>query len=441
MTAVALAVLVTAVLALVLDVVAAHELRSQADGRLRGTIAAVASAVDVAGTRVVVRESAHDAALDSPVWVYDRSKAVEAPPVGRRPAVARTALRLAASAAPACATVGDGDGDGDGGPEWRMCAGSVSPRGRGVAVVAALDLAPYDGSARLLSAWSVVFAVATLACACVLARSSVARALRPVATMTERAARWTVVSPSTRFAVPGAPEELLRLGSALDSLLDRVRGTLRHERLLTAELAHELRTPLTRIVAELELWQARPRDDAETRRARTAIAEAAAGMRVICDTLLAEARDGAATDGAPHGTSDVSAVLHRVADAGRAGGRRTVVRVEAGLRAGVADAVLERIVSPLYANALRHARSAITLEARATPEGVRCAVSDDGPGVPARFVPYLFQPGRRAEPADGHDGAGLGLSLVLRLARSAGGTARYEEGRGGGARFVVDLPG
>lgn len=47
--------------------------------------------------------------------------------------------------------------------------------------------------------------------------------------------------------------------------------------------------------------------------------------------------------------------------------------------------------------------------------------NDDGPGVPAPFPADLFQPGRRADPADGHGRAGLGLPLARRLAWSAGG--------------------
>jgi signal transduction histidine kinase len=43
---------------------------------------------------------------------------------------------------------------------------------------------------------------------------------------------------------------------------------------------------------------------------------------------------------------------------------------------------------------------------------VRIDVDDDGPGVPGTFVEEQFQPGRRADSGDGHDGAGLGLPLA-----------------------------
>jgi signal transduction histidine kinase len=76
------------------------------------------------------------------------------------------------------------------------------------------------------------------------------------------------------------------------------------------------------------------------------------------------------------------------------------------------------------------------------PGGVEVTVADDGPGVPEAVGAAVFEPGRRADPADGHDGAGLGLALARRLARAAGGDielAPRTNGRGG-AGFVVTLP-
>ncbi|MEK0098358.1 HAMP domain-containing sensor histidine kinase [Streptomyces sp. A475] len=134
-------------------------------------------------------------------------------------------------------------------------------------------------------------------------------------------------------------------------------------------------------------------------------------------------------------------VLDRLAGEKRHAGVRTVVDVDPKLRAGVAGAVVERIVSPLHANALRYARSAVTLSAHATREGVRIVVCDDGPGVPEAFVPHLFQPGRRAAPGVGHDGAGLGLALVMRLTRSVGGRVWHDAGTNNSASFVVEVPG
>ncbi|WP_420037176.1 sensor histidine kinase [Streptomyces sp. cg28] len=438
LVAVTAAALLLTTLTVAFDAVAERHLLSQADDRLRGTLAAVASTIEMSGRQVRVRETSHDEILDSNVWVYDGSRTVEQPASARRRhTLARAARRIADGTGPACVTAAGPDGQ----EGWRLCAQDVSPHGTGVVAVAAVDMTPYASSMDALLTGCVAFGVVMLACTYVLTRLSVGRALRPVTDMTERAARWSAVSSTTRLASPTAPEELRHLGVSLDALLDRIRSVLRHEQQLTAELSHELRTPLARIVAELDLLRTRPRSPSETLRAHAVIEGAAASMRTICDTLLDQSRATAATSPDTPGTCRVDRVLNRLAGTEVRAGVHTSVEVDAALRTGVAETVVERIVSPLHTNALRHARSAVTLSARATPRGVDIVVSDDGAGVPPDFAPRLFQPGQRADPVDGHDGAGLGLALVRRLTRSAGGRVWHDDSYQDGARFVVQLPG
>ncbi|NUS07536.1 MAG: HAMP domain-containing histidine kinase, partial [Nonomuraea sp.] len=273
-------------------------------------------------------------------------------------------------------------------------------------------------------------------------RLAVGRALRPVGTMTDQATQWSAVGSDERFGDTEHPAELARLGGSLDALLDRIRAVLRHEQQLTGELSHELRTPLTRIIIELDWWRSRPRSAAETSATHDAISEAAQSMRTICDTLLNDARESARGATAAPGAAAVAPVLGRLVDSlGTQDQVKTVVDVpDPDLEAGVAPALLERIVSPLLTNALRYARSHVTVTARHVPGGVRIDVTDDGPGVPEAFAGDLFQPGRRADLDDGHDGAGLGLPLARRLARAVGGEVSHDPGHTTGARFVADLP-
>ncbi|WP_339132384.1 HAMP domain-containing sensor histidine kinase [Streptomyces sp. f51] len=428
------ATLLMVILTVAFNTVVRRHLQHQADDELRTRGTAVAATLDTSGGRPRVLETPGEELLDANVWIYAGGRLLEKPTSATDTGpLTRAAGALAARGGTRCVTA---DGQGP----VRLCARTVPGDGTGATVVTALDLSPYLGSADTLLFASLALDAFMLACTYALTRLAVGRALRPVRTMTDQATRWSAVASEERFGSVARPDELARLGGSLDALLDRIRALLRHERQLTQELSHELRNPLARIIAELDWWQSRPRSAEETRITQEAISDAARSMRTICDTLLDDARDNAS---AAPGTTEVLPVLRRLAD--RAGSTRPEVRIgvtgpEAGLLAGVPDALLERIVSPLLDNAVRHASTRVEIRAGARPGGVRVEVGDDGAGVPAAFVPQLFQPGRRADPGDGHGGAGLGLPLARRLARSAGGEVHHEQARATGATFVVALP-
>ncbi|MFF0009945.1 sensor histidine kinase [Streptomyces sp. NPDC005374] len=431
------AALLMTVLTVAFNTVMDRHLQHQADDQLRNRAAAVATTIDTTGPRVRVLETVNDQLLDANVWIYAGTQLLEQPPSTTADSTLTLAAdRLAAQHERACSTV-----DAESPHAVRLCADLVGSR-HSATVVTALDLGPYRSSADTLLLGSLILDAAMLACTYALTRLAVGRALRPVRTMTDQATQWSAVGSDERFGTDGHPAELARLGSSLDALLDRIRTVLRHEQQLTGELSHELRTPLTRIIIELDWWQARPRTAAETRATHEVIAEAAQSMRTICDTLLNDARDrGQNTSTAP-GTTAVAPVLHRLA--GNLDARERVKIfidvADPGLHAGVAPALLERIVSPLLTNAVRYALSTVTVSARQLPGSVRIEVTDDGPGVPEAFVDDLFQPGRRADTGDGHDGAGLGLPLSRRLARAVGGEVSHDPAHTRGARFRVDLP-
>jgi signal transduction histidine kinase len=118
------------------------------------------------------------------------------------------------------------------------------------------------------------------------------------------------------------------------------------------------------------------------------------------------------------------------------------VRVDGpDVRVAVDGAKVERIIENLLGNAARHttAGTPIHVDVTALADGVVVVVEDEGPGVPDDVKDAIFQPFRQGETA--HGGVGIGLSLVQRFAELHGGSAHVEDRDGGGARFVVSLPG
>ncbi len=102
---------------------------------------------------------------------------------------------------------------------------------------------------------------------------------------------------------------------------------------------------------------------------------------------------------------------------------------------------LETIWCELLANALEHTRDGVRILVGcepASPEGHRCYVADNGPGIQADRIRTLFHPfHRRYEPDAPH---GLGLAVVERLVTLQGGQCGYRAQPDGGACFTFVLP-
>jgi signal transduction histidine kinase len=248
--------------------------------------------------------------------------------------------------------------------------------------------------------------------------------------MTSRAEDWGAHDLDRRFDLGPPRDELTGLATTHDGLLDRIAASRRHEQRVAGEMAHELRTPLAglRGRAELALGATGPSAVDEKDDALRAVVAQSARLTDTVDTLLAVARRELDPAG---GTADLVTLAHEV---------EQVDVVEPDLPLPLAEGepdVLRRALAPLVANARRHARSRVWLELSADAGHVRVTVRDDGPGLDPAIGERAFDPGVRG-PDEGEPGAGLGLPLARRLARSCGGDVRTGPEPGGS--FVLELP-
>jgi signal transduction histidine kinase len=419
-----------AVLTVAFNLILDSQLAHQADDTLRTRAEAVDATVEAGpGGHITVREPANDGVLDVGMWIYQGTQAIERP----------TAADTLQASADRLARQGNTFLDVTDTDPWRLYALPVTSGGHQVGtIVAAVGLGSYLHFARSALAASIGLALLLLGGVYLVTRMVIGRALRPVGEMSTQAAAWSDQTTTRRFGSMGRPAELAGLAANLDELLDQLAAVLRHEQQFTAELSHELRTPLARITAETDWLVARPRTATDQRASHEAIAASAARMHSICETLLSEAR---VRGGQVPGRCDVDEVARVLAR--RSGlehpDAAPVTVVGDAVTVGVSAPLAERILTPLLDNARRYADQAIRVECVRGSGEVQVVVADDGPGVPQEIGAVVFEPGRRAEPDDGHDGAGLGLALALRLARAADGGIVLAESSVG-ARFVVTLP-
>jgi signal transduction histidine kinase len=241
------------------------------------------------------------------------------------------------------------------------------------------------------------------------------RALRPLARLDRAAAEiGRTGDPRRRLPDPHRPDEVGRLASTLNAMLETLEHAREKERRFVADASHELRTPLTALRGNVE-HLARHGASPEVVADLQADAERLASL---ADDLLVLSREDAAA-AAPDAEVRLDELV-RGLDADAVETAPVLVR-------GDREA-LARAVGNLVANARRHGRGAVTVRVEAVGGLARLDVSDEGPGVGEAEREQVFERfhGR---------GSGLGLAIVRATAERHGGRAYAH-----GARFTIELP-
>lgn len=214
-----------------------------------------------------------------------------------------------------------------------------------------------------------------------------------------------------------------------------------------SNVSHEFRTPLTLILGPVEDALS---GRAEGLRGESLEAVHRNGLRLLklVNTLLDFSRIEAGRVQANYEPVDLSALTAELASVFRSAVER------AGMRLLVSCPPLdepvyvdrdmwEKIVLNLVSNAFKFTPAG-EIEVATRQEGARAelVVRDTGIGIDAEQLPHIFERFHRVEGARArtHEGTGIGLALVLELARLHGGDVRVESAPGRGTTFTVSLP-
>jgi len=216
-----------------------------------------------------------------------------------------------------------------------------------------------------------------------------------------------------------------------------------------ATVSHELRTPLNAVVGWSRLLRSGQLDPDGTAHAVEVIERNAAAQRQIIEDLLDVSRIITGKLRINTQPVDLLLIIHAAIDAVRPAAEAKEIRISTHIEApgSIVRADSERLQQVLWnllANAVKFTPAGGTvdlyLEQHESLAEIR--IEDSGPGVPAEFLPRIFE---RFSQADGsstrkHGGLGLGLAIVRHLVELHGGTVSAANREAGGAVLTVRLP-
>lgn len=272
---------------------------------------------------------------------------------------------------------------------------------------------------------------------------SVARALRPLRALNAEVDRRRA-SDLQPLPTAAVPQEVVSLVDHLNSLFERIRGTLQSERRFTSHAAHELRTPLAAIRAQAE--SAVDAGDGEARRrALENVIVACDRLSRVVSQLLTLARMDEDPSPVPSACciDEVAArVIAELAPNALDRGVDIELKSAARVRVGADPDLLAILLRNLIDNAIAYGGTGGSVEVSITmtPSGVELTVIDNGPGISESELAQLGTPFFRGSQPGG-TGTGLGLSIVRRIAERYGADLRFRSAAPDrGLRVTVGFP-
>ena len=233
-----------------------------------------------------------------------------------------------------------------------------------------------------------------------------------------------------------------------------------------ANVSHELRTPITNIKGYIEtIQQIGLADPGQVNRFLEIVERNASRLGALVEDLLSisflestNSKERVTMGSTPMNTL-IDWVDAELGPAAEARGVKLTRDIESDLQLHANPLLIEQAIGNLVSNAIRYAPrgSAIEISARtseapgntfnntANPSATRMAlitVTDQGPGIPEKHLPRLFERFYRVDTARSREdgGTGLGLAIVKHIAMVHGGTVTVESAVGNGSRFCLAIP-
>jgi signal transduction histidine kinase/ActR/RegA family two-component response regulator len=246
----------------------------------------------------------------------------------------------------------------------------------------------------------------------------------------------------------------LRLAKQAEHAEQAARGAAERANRLKDEflamVSHELRTPLNAMLGWSDMLRRGRIEEPRRERVFQAIYDGARRQAQLIDDLLDVSRIISGKLRLDRTAVDLTAIVDDAVQSMQlaADAKQLRLTVDAGSSVGAIEgdpARLQQVVSNLLSNAIKFTPEggSVNVRVKRSPRWVELIVSDTGQGIPAEFLPSVFEPFRQADGSMTrvHGGLGLGLSIVKHLVEAHHGSIRADSaGPDQGATFSARFP-
>ena len=273
-----------------------------------------------------------------------------------------------------------------------------------------------------------------------------AKGIAPVHQIIKTASGIGDANIHTRLPMPEHKDELFQLAATINALLNRIESRIKREKQFTADASHELRTPLAAIRGTLEVLARRPREPAHYEEKIAEVIREVDRMNRILGQLLQLSRLEAGQAAFSQEPVNLLRLVQELMPQWQPELGRKQIKVitnippEAELTTDPSS--LSLIADNLAANAIKYGKRQGRININWRPEERALSIADDGPGIAAEHLPFLFDRFYRADASRNSriPGTGLGLSIVKKLADLQGIRIELSSNEGEGTTITLFFP-
>ena len=274
------------------------------------------------------------------------------------------------------------------------------------------------------------------------------RALRPISKVMNAVEGILPQKLDTRLDIPNQKDEIGRLSTTFNKLLDRIETAFQMQKIFVANVSHELKNPLTKIRSQLEVSMLKERTPEDYKITIQSVLEDIQELAQLSNTLLELAK-------VSEDQRDLLTEIVRIDDLlwdcrQSLGQANAAYNIQVDLEELPEDdtwleiagnsTLLKTAFLNLMDNACKFSENqTVKVTLRASSKKLVLQFSDSGKGIPTQDQSLIFQPFYRGDNTANVKGYGIGLSLVERIVKLHNGHVSIQTNQPKGTTFILNF--
>ncbi|WP_159472882.1 HAMP domain-containing sensor histidine kinase [Dyadobacter sp. 3J3] len=274
------------------------------------------------------------------------------------------------------------------------------------------------------------------------------RALRPISKVMNAVEGILPQKLDTRLEIPNQKDEIGRLSTTFNKLLDRIETAFQMQKIFVANVSHELKNPLTKIRSQLEVSMLKERSSKDYQVTIQSVLEDVQELAQLSNTLLELAK-------VSEDQRDLLTEIVRIDDL-LWDCRQSLSQAnpsyniqlnldelpddDTWLEIAGNSTLLKTAFLNLMDNACKFSENQmVKITLNASSKKLNLRFSDTGKGIPVQDQNLIFQPFYRGDNTANVKGYGIGLSLVERIVKLHNGYVSIQTNQPKGTTFVINF--